>query len=80
MNVLIQSISLLGAGLVLTAFIAIQRKIWRSDARPYLWANFFGSLLLTFVAVWDRRMGFVLLEGVWAVVSFWSLVRKPDGT
>jgi hypothetical protein len=77
MNVLIQGVSLLGAGLILVAFIALQQKVWRSDSSPYLWANLFGSLLLTVVAVWDRRVGFVLLESVWAAVSLWSIVRSP---
>ena len=77
MNLMIQTVSLLGAGLILLAFIALQRKIWRSDTGPYLWANFVGSLLLTGVATVDRRLGFVLLEGVWALVSLWSIVRKP---
>ena len=77
MNVLIQGVSLLGAGLILVAFIALQQKAWRSDSRPYLWANLVGSLFLTVVALWDRRIGFVLLESVWAAVSLWSIVRSP---
>ena len=57
---LIQGVSLLGAGLILVAFIALQQKAWRIDSRSYLWANLVGSLFLTVVAVWDRRIGFVL--------------------
>ncbi len=79
MNVLIQAVSLLGAVLVLAGFIALQRERWSSQSARYLWCNFAGSLLLTAVAAWDRRAGFVLLEGVWAAVSLWSIARRPAG-
>ena len=75
MNPWIQVVSLLGAGLVLAGFLALQKGWWRSHSPGYLWANFLGSFLLTGVAVWDRRAGFVLLEGAWAVISLGSLLR-----
>ena len=74
-NFWIQVVSLIGAVLILAAFIALQRGWSRSDSTPYLWANFIGSALLAGVATWDRRLGFVLLEAAWAVVSLWSLIR-----
>jgi hypothetical protein len=80
MELLIQAISLVGAVLILWAFVGLQRNRWRSDARGYLWANFAGSSLLTAVAAWDQRIGFVLLELVWALVSLWSIVRPPRGS
>lgn len=72
-----QGISLIGAGLVLGAFLALQRRWWTSSSAPYLWANFIGALLLTLVAVVDRRLGFVLLEATWACVSLWSIFSPP---
>ena len=78
MNFWIQILSLLGAAILLTAFVLLQRGRWRSHSLPYLWANFIGSLFLTAVGVWDRRAGFILLEGIWAAVSLWSIVR-PAG-
>lgn len=72
-----QGISLVGAGLVLGAFLALQRHWWTSRSAPYLWANFVGALLLTLVAVVDRRLGFVLLEATWASVSLWSILKPP---
>lgn len=78
-NLLMQGISMVGAGLILCAFFGLQRGWWRSDARGYLWVNLVGAMLLAVVAVWDRRVGFVLLEGAWAGVSATSLVRTlPD--
>ena len=75
MSNVIQLLSLLGAVLVLFAFVLLQRGHWRSDTPGYLWANLVGATMLTVVGAWDRRAGFVLLEGVWALVSLWSLVR-----
>ena len=74
-EVLIQGSALIGALLILGAFVALQRGMATSAAAPYLWANFVGSTLLCLVAVIDRRLGFILLESVWAGVSLWSIVR-----
>lgn len=70
-----QLLSLLGALLCLCAFVLLQRGRWRSETPDYLWANLLGATMLTIVGAWDRRAGFVLLEGVWAAVSLWSIVR-----
>ena len=75
MNDLMQALSLLGAGLILLAYFALQRRIWASENVWYLLANLLGSLLLAVVAIWDRRLGFILLETAWAIVSLVSLVR-----
>ena len=75
MNFWIQAVSLVGAVLILVAFVALQRGWSRSTSPGYLWANFVGSALLAAVAVSDRRLGFILLEVIWAVVSLWSLIR-----
>ena len=76
MNWLIQLVSVAGAGLILAAFFALQRGWWSSHGLAYLWANFIGSALLTVVAVWDRRLGFIALETAWASVSLWSIVTR----
>ena len=79
MSIGIQVVSLLGAVLILFAYIATQRGVWTPDRTSYLWANFVGSTLLAIVAILDRRLGFILLEVIWAAVSLWGLVRpKPD--
>ena len=44
MQLLVQLVSLVGAALILTAFIGLQRKWWRAQSPGYLWANFLGAL------------------------------------
>jgi hypothetical protein len=77
MNVLVQILSLGGAGLILLAFFSLQRGWWKSHGRLYLWANLVGASLLTIVAVYDRRAGFIVLEATWFLVTLWGLVKPP---
>ncbi len=71
-----QVVSLLGAGLILGAYLANQRG-WSGPTSPaYNAANLGGALLLAWVAVVDRRLGFILLEAVWALVTIPPLIRS----
>lgn len=83
MAVLIQLVSIVGACLILLAFVAVQRRWWAPEGSWYLWANLLGAVLLGIVAVANRSIGFVLLESVWAGVALWSLIRPrrkvPEG-
>jgi hypothetical protein len=73
---LMQAVSLTGAILILAAYVANQRT-WLSPAdRAYSLMNLVGALLLGYVAVIDNRWGFILLEGVWALVSIPPLFRR----
>jgi hypothetical protein len=71
-----QGLSVIGAGLILGAFLALQRRWWASHDARYLWANFVGASLLAIVAIWDRRIGFIVLEVAWAAVALASLFRR----
>jgi len=73
-----QVVSLAGAGLILGAFVALQRHWWTSRGAAYLWLNLVGALLLLAVAIADRRAGFIMLEAVWAAVSLVSMVRPSS--
>ncbi|MBS1880990.1 MAG: hypothetical protein JST31_15875 [Actinobacteria bacterium] len=68
-----QIVQIIGALLILSAFAAVQFERMRPDSRLYLTLNLAGSAILAVLAVVSGQWGFVLLEGVWAIVSAWGL-------
>jgi len=68
-----QLVQIAGALLILTAFTAVQFERMRPDSRVYLALNLVGSLILAVLAWVESQWGFLLLEGVWAIVSAWGL-------
>ncbi len=71
-----QTISLLGASLILAAYIGLQFGRMNRDDRVFNILNFVGSALLAWVAVVDWRLGFILLEGAWALLSVPGMFRR----
>ena len=65
-----------GAVLVLAGYFALQRGWLGREDRVYNALNFFGAALLTWVAVQDRRWGFIVLEGAWALLSVPGMLRR----
>ena len=76
MQLLDQLVSLIGAALILAAYVALQRGWLPRESRLYNALNFVGSALLTYVAVKDRRMGFIILEAAWALLSLPGMLRR----
>ena len=72
---LYQTISLIGAALLLVGFVAMQMHRMRNDGALFNALNFAGSGLLAGVAIHDRRAGFIILEVVWALVSLPPLYK-----
>lgn len=70
---MLQVISVLGALAILGAFAANLFGWIQPSNFWYSVANFLGSAVLTVVAVVDRQLGFILLEGTWALVSLWGI-------
>lgn len=68
-----QAIQIIGALVILAAFAASQLGELETDSRLYLLLNLVGSTVLAILAVIEGQIGFILLEGVWAIVSGWSL-------
>jgi len=68
-------VQLLGAVAVLAAFASAQVGVLDQRARAYLTLNLVGASVLAVEAWLGAAWGFLLLEGVWALVSAWSLTR-----
>jgi hypothetical protein len=68
-----QAIQIIGALIILGAFAASQLGEMPTDSRLFLLLNLVGSVVLGIIAVVEGQVGFILLEGVWAVVSAWGL-------
>ena len=70
-----QLIELVGAVLILSAFVLSQLGRLVPTSPTYLVLNLAGSGVLAVVAAIDGDLGFLLLEGVWAAVSAYSIGR-----
>jgi hypothetical protein len=76
MAVLVQ---VLGSLLILAGFALAQRGVLDQKSSTYLLLNLVGSAVLAVDAFFGAQWGFLLLEGVWAVVSAASLVGVVRG-
>jgi hypothetical protein len=68
-----QALQILGAILILTAYGLAQVGVLQGRSYPYLLLNLVGSFVLAVLALLDRQAGFLLLEGVWALISLASI-------
>jgi hypothetical protein len=76
-----QIIQIVGALLILSGFVLAQMRVWSTDAWGYLWVNLVGAAILAWVGFVDGQWGFFLLEGVWTLVTAWSILgklRRPE--
>jgi hypothetical protein len=76
---MLQVISLIGAMLILLPFAASQLGRLRTLTLTYQLMNLIGSSTLTAVAVLESQYGFILLEGVWALMSLVGVRRVMSG-
>ena len=72
-----QVVQVAGALLILVAFAAAQFGKLDVESQAYLWLNLVGSAILAVLAFVEEQWGFLLLETVWAIVSAYSLSRRP---
>ena len=72
---MLQVISVMGAVLILTPFAASQLGRLKTSDLSYQVMNLIGAATLTAVAVLESQYGFILLEGVWTIMSAIGLRR-----
>jgi len=65
----------LGVSILLLAFLLNMLKIIKTDSLSYLLLNFIGAGIACFASWLIPYFPFVILEGVWAMVSLISLVK-----
>jgi hypothetical protein len=71
-----QLFQIAGALMILAAFCFAQLRGLDQRSYVYLVLNLIGSAILAVLAFQGRQWGFVLLEGVWAIVSFGSVLSR----
>jgi hypothetical protein len=81
--VMSQVLQILGAIMILAPFALAQFRVLGQQSFHYLFLNLLGSSLLAGLALEEHQWGFLLLEGVWALVSLWvsasiSTATEPD--
>ena len=68
-----------GSLLILAGFVASLIGWIAQSSYLYLGLNAAGSAVLTATAIISAELGFILLEGVWALVSVVSIGRRLAG-
>lgn len=71
-----QIVQILGALAILAAFVLAQWHVIDPGSLRYLVPNLVGSTALAIDAYFGAQWGFVLLEGVWAIVSAAAVARE----
>lgn len=70
-----QILSLIGAAMVLGAYLSLQAGWMTPSGRAYNALNLIGSAVLCGVAIIDWRLGFVVLNAAWVAFTIRPLIR-----
>jgi hypothetical protein len=70
------TVQIVGSLLILAAFVLAMTGRLSQASVGYLVLNIVGSAVLAVTATISREWGFILLVGVWALVSLRALVRE----
>ncbi|MCX6247873.1 MAG: hypothetical protein NTW10_09080 [Bacteroidetes bacterium] len=68
-----------GVFLLLVAFFLNLTGVLRLNSPLYLFLNLAGSGLACFASILLQYLPFIILEGIWAVVSLVALIRTITG-
>lgn len=72
-----QILSFIGAFLILLAYAGLQLSWLPPRSLLYNLLNAIGSGILGYVALHPFKLGFVILEFAWVVISCWSMWNYP---
>ncbi|MBV9669735.1 MAG: hypothetical protein JOZ43_02160 [Acidobacteriales bacterium] len=73
-----QALSLAGALCILAAYVGHQMEWVRAEGVFYNVINAIGAAILGYVALHPFRLGFVVLEAAWLLVSVYALLRRRN--
>jgi hypothetical protein len=73
-----QVIQIAGAILILIAYAAGLTGRWSTESLPYLLLNLVGAAILAVLAAISENWGFLLLEGVWTIVTAVTLIKRQQ--
>ena len=74
-----QLLSIVGAVLILIAYLAHQLRKMSAETIQYQALNFVGGFCLLATAWVARQYGFILMEGAWTLISAWGLWNTMRG-
>jgi hypothetical protein len=70
-----QALSLAGAACILVGYAGHQMKWLNPEGAFYNVINALGAALLGWVAFFPFKIGFVILESAWVLISVYALVK-----
>ena len=73
--VVVQIVSIIGSAIILAAYGAQQFGYLDEKTVPYQLGNLVGAIILTVVGIIYVQLGFILLEGMWAMFSAYGLIK-----
>jgi hypothetical protein len=68
-------LQIVGAVAILAAYVAAQFRLLQQEHPVYLLLNSLGAGILAVIAYHERQWGFLLLEGVWTLISLRGVLR-----
>ncbi len=71
-----QGLSFCGAMLILVAYLGQQMKWMDPRSTAYNILNIIGSGILAYIALFPFKLGFVVLEGTWVLISIYAMIRN----
>ena len=69
-------LGIIGSGLILLGFLLRKNKSFGVGTFFYNIINFIGSVFLIIYAIDGKSWPFVILNGVWAIDSFWTIFKN----